>query len=143
MKQRFVIFRKSTTLFCDLFLLMHSITLSGAAKQFIKMLMWERDWVQVNKRYLALKQLCNMMNETIGLNMTAFLTDSIIYFAYLLHRSFLDNKTNLSVDRFILLTFSVGNTCGILLVAADIPHKVISFCFKLKFKQCCSPVSLS
>lgn len=105
-------------------MIVHILTLKYACLGFTQLLERESGWSIVRSQYETLKSLTHLINKTVGIVFTSFAFESILYVSLILHNAFPNIKTLTDFPKLILVVINVVNTWTVLLIAANIPHKV-------------------
>ena len=94
-----------------------------SSKQGILSSLRNTEWQLVRKKYLDLQQLANLINQTIGPNVTFCILETILYYAISLDEVVKHGDYN-KVAEALYFIFELVYICLIILIAADIPQKV-------------------
>lgn len=119
--------RRLFVAYCDLLLLMATLSLSVTARAFASTLTEngsgsttatrKLSWPEVRQNYNLLKEMANKINNLLGTNVTLFLVKSILYYAI----GF--KKVHSWTSLCFVMTYFAGASFG-LIITADICHQV-------------------
>lgn len=106
-----------------MFILISVLILWTATFEFNYNLESNVEWISVYSKYKHLKKLANSLNKTVGLNVTVFLLEALLYYATSFDKVFVKGRQNSLTNILELFTF-LANACAILLFSASIPQRV-------------------
>lgn len=134
------------SLFCDLFVMMGSITLWTCAHSFAQQLQDEMlqqtdddnafilmsrklktdsqlgAYDTVHNNYLALKKFTSLINSMFDSNVTCFLLDAVLYYSTSFNEVFIEGVGFTDWNKSFRVLFFFCNMCIALLISAEIVH---------------------